>query len=251
VDVFSNNEWKQKASQTTIGRKRILRFPNVVATQVRLNIVDSKACPVISNIGVYNAPKVIVEPVIQRNKNGEVSIHGFDNGLEIYYTVDGNEPTSQSLKYAEGTKKSSPVTTVQFDVSKENWKLKGEFESVEQSRFMFDGNPETAWKINNKPPVDVIVDLAETLNLTGFTYLPDQGRWNQGIANQYELYTSNDGLNWGNPVSKGEFANIKNSPVLQKKEFEVVNARFLKFRILSSASENGNVGIAEFDVITQ
>jgi len=268
VDVYSNNEWKPIAAQTTIGRKRILRFPNVVATQVRLNIIDSKACPVISNIAVYNAPKVIVEPVVQRNKNGEVSIHGFDNGLEIYYTVDGNEPTSQSLKYAEpfvlntkslvkavvvdpGTGKISPVTTVQFDVSKENWKLSGEFQSEEQARFIFDGNPETAWKINNKPPVDVFIDLAETLNLTGFTYLPDQGRWNQGIANQYELYLSADGKNWGQPVSKGEFANIKNSPVLQKKEFDVQNGRFLKFRILSSVSENGNVGIAEFDIITQ
>ncbi len=268
LDAFSNKEWKQIAAQTTIGRKRILRFPNVVATQVRLNIVDSKACPVIANIEVYNAPKVIVEPVVQRNKIGEVTIHGFDNGLEIYYTIDGNEPTSQSLKYAEpfifnakslvkavvidpGTGKCSPVTTVQFDVSKENWKLKGEFESEEQSRFIFDGNPETAWKINNKLPVDVIIDLAEKLNLTGFTYLPDQGRWNQGIASQYELYISNDGVNWGKQVSKGEFANIKNSPVLQKKEFEVVNGRFLKFRMLSSASENGNVGIAEFDIITQ
>jgi len=268
VDVYSNNEWKPIAAQTTIGRKRILRFPNVVATQVRLNIIDSKACPVISNIAVYNAPKVIVEPVVQRNKNGEVSIHGFDNGLEIYYTVDGNEPTSQSLKYAEpfvlntkslvkavvvdpGTGKISPVTTVQFDVSKENWKLSGEFQSEEQARFIFDGNPETAWKINNKPPVDVFIDLAETLNLTGFTYLPNQGRWNQGIANQYELYLSADGKNWGQPVSKGEFANIKNSPVLQKKEFDVQNGRFLKFRILSSVSENGNVGIAEFDIITQ
>jgi len=180
----------------------------------------------------------------------------------------GSIPTSQSTKYSKpfllnskstlkaivvdhGSGKSSPVSIAQFDVSKENWKLMGAFQSAEQSRFIFDGNPGSAWNIDNKPPVDIVIDLAETLNLTGFTYLPDQGRWNPGIVNHYELFISIDGENWGQPVSKGEFANIKNSPVLQKKEFEPTKGRFLKFRILSSAEENGRIGIAEFDIITK
>ena len=268
LEALVENEWKQIDSQTTIGRKRILRFPNVVATQLRLNIVDSKACPVISELGVYKASKVIVEPVILRNKSGEVSIQGFDTGLNIYYTIDGSTPSLQSLEYTEpfllntkatvkaivfdsGTKTSSPESTAQFDVSKLNWKLTGEFEPVEQSKFIFDGNPESAWSLNNKPPFDFIIDLAETLQIAGFTYLPDQGRWNPGIINRYEFYISNDGKNWGKPVSEGEFANIKNSPVLQKKEFEVATGRFVKFRALSPVDENGRIGIAEFDIITQ
>ena len=268
LDAFTENQWKQIAAQTTIGRKRILRFPNVVASSLRLNIIDSKSCPVISNIGIYNAPKVIVEPIIERNKNGEISILGFDSGIEIYYTVDGSTPSMQSLKYSEpfilnersvvkaividpGSKKSSPVSLVRFDVSKEKWKLVGIFQSIEQSRFIFDGNPETAWVLNNKPPVDVILDLGDTLNLTGFTYLPDQGRWNPGITNKYEFYVNSDGQNWGTPVSEGEFANIKNSPILQIKEFEAINGRFVKFKMLSSADEKGRMGIAEFGITTQ
>ncbi|HSM47894.1 MAG TPA: alpha-L-fucosidase [Draconibacterium sp.] len=268
LEALVENEWKQIAAQTTIGRKRILRFPNVTASQLRLNIIDSKASPVISNIGVYKAQKVLVEPQIRRNKNGEVTITGFDSGLDIYYSIDISEPSAQSLKYTEpfllnekaivkaivvdsGTKTSSPVSTAQFDVSKLNWKLTGEFESVEQSRFVFDGDPESAWSLNYKSPVDFTIDLAETLNITGFTYLPDQGRWNPGIINRYELYVSNDGKNWGKPVSEGEFANIKNSPVLQKKEFNAVQGRFVKFRALSPLDENGRIGIAEFDIITQ
>jgi len=268
LEAQVDNVWKQIDKQTTIGRKRILRFPNVVATQIRLNIIDSKACPVISEIGVYKANKVIVEPVIQRNQANEVLIQGFDTGLEIYYTIDGSTPSKQSLKYTEpfllntkatvkaivfddGTESSSTVSVAQFDVSKENWKLLGAFESAERWQFIFDGNPESAWTLNNKPPVDFIFDLSEILSIKGFTYLPDQGRWNPGIINRYEIYISNDGKSWGKPVSEGEFSNIKNSPVLQKKEFEVVNGRFVKFRALSPVDENGRIGIAEFDIITQ
>ncbi len=268
LEAFSENEWKQIDAQATIGRKRILRFPNITARRLRLNIIDSKASPVISNIGVYKAQKILVEPQIRRNKNSEVTISGFDTGLDIYYSIDGSEPTIQSVKYSEpfllsnkatvkavvidsGTKTSSPVSIAQFDVPKLNWVLKGEFESVDQSRFIFDGNPETAWSLKNKLPVDFVIDLAEVLNIAGFTYLPDQGRWNPGIINRYEFYVSVDGKNWGNPVSEGEFANIKNSPVLQKKEFNAVQGRFVKFRALSPVNENGRIGIAEFDIITQ
>lgn len=268
LEALVENEWKQIAAQTTIGRKRILRFPNVTASQLRLNIIDSKECPVILNIGVYKAQKVLVEPQIRRNKSGEVTITAFDSGLDIYYSIDGSEPSTQSVKYAEpfllnekvtvkaivvdfGTKTSSPESIARFDVSKLNWKLIGAFEAIEQTRFIFDGNPESAWSINNKPPVDFIIDLAETLQIAGFTYLPDQGRWNPGIINRYEFYVSNDGKNWENPVSEGKFANIKNSPVLQKKEFNAVQGRFVKFRALSPVNENGRIGIAEFDIVTQ
>lgn len=268
VEALVNNEWQMIDIQTTIGRKRILRFPNVVATQLRVNILDSRACPVIENMGVYKAPKVIVEPIIQRNKAGEVSINGFDTGLDIYYTTDGSNPTVQSSKYNgpfllneksilkavvadSGTGKISQVSVAEFDVSKIKWKLKGKFETDEHSESMFDGNPETAFILGNTVPLEIIIDLGENLNIGGFNYLPDQGRWNPGIINNYEFYTSNDGKNWGKPVSKGEFANIKNNPVLQKKEFELVKGRFIKFKAISPSEENGRVGIAEFDLITQ
>ena len=101
LEALVGDEWKQLASETTIGRKRILRFPNVTASKLRLNIIDSKACPVISNIGVYKAPKVLVEPEVRRDKNGMVSIKAFDTGLDIYYTINNSNPSAQSEKYTE------------------------------------------------------------------------------------------------------------------------------------------------------
>jgi alpha-L-fucosidase len=268
VGAYINDVWKEIAAETTIGRKRILRLPNCTATKIRLNIIDAKACPIISNIELYKAPKVIVEPEIKRSKDGMVIIHGFDNGLDIYYSIDGTEPTTSSEKYIEPfvlenkaivkamvvdsqENKQSAVTSADFDVVKTKWKMVGEFEDVEQTALIFDGDANTAWTLRNQPPIDFVIDLGETLNLNGFKYLPDQGRWNPGIIFNYEMYVSTDGKNWGKPVSSGEFSNIKNSPIWQKKEFQSVEGRFIKFKALTAAGENSRIGMAEFDIITK
>jgi alpha-L-fucosidase len=116
---------------------------------------------------------------------------------------------------------------------------------------IFDGNPQTAWTLSNEKQADFVVDLGETFTISGFAYLPDQGRHNPGIIFNYEFYTSLDGKIWREPVSKGEFSNIKNSPVLQEKRFNPVTARYIKFRALAPAEENGRIGIAELDIITE
>jgi alpha-L-fucosidase len=63
VEAMIGGKWKEIARGTTIGYKRILRFSTVRATKLRLNVIDSKASPVISNIGVYHAPQIPEAPV--------------------------------------------------------------------------------------------------------------------------------------------------------------------------------------------
>lgn len=53
VDVWKDGQWKNIAEATTIGYKRILRTDPVNTSKIRVNILDSKACPVISNVEVY------------------------------------------------------------------------------------------------------------------------------------------------------------------------------------------------------
>jgi alpha-L-fucosidase len=53
VEVWKDNEWKKVAEATTIGYKRILKIEPITTDKIRINILDAKACPVLSNIEVY------------------------------------------------------------------------------------------------------------------------------------------------------------------------------------------------------
>jgi alpha-L-fucosidase len=99
VEAWVDGNWKELANATTIGYKRILRFPSVTATKVRFNITDAKRAPVISNIGIFNAPQILTPPSIIRNQNGEIKIIPADKESALYYTMDGSEPTPKSKKY--------------------------------------------------------------------------------------------------------------------------------------------------------
>ncbi|MDR0509491.1 MAG: alpha-L-fucosidase [Rikenellaceae bacterium] len=53
VEFFDGATWLPLAEGTTIGYKRILRFPAVETDRLRVNILRSLACPVLNNIGLY------------------------------------------------------------------------------------------------------------------------------------------------------------------------------------------------------
>jgi alpha-L-fucosidase len=53
VEAWKDNAWQEVASATTIGYKRILKIVPVETNKIRINIRDSKACPVLSTIEVY------------------------------------------------------------------------------------------------------------------------------------------------------------------------------------------------------
>jgi len=266
LEAFIDEQWTEIAHETTIGRKRILRFPNVSTDKLRFTIIDAKASPVISNISVYKAPKVLVEPTINRSKDGMVTMSTYDSGLTIYYTLDGTYPDSTSQEYSESflldkkaivkaivvdpeSNKKSSVTTVNLDIPKAKWEIVKP--NQENAAAIIDSDENTAWSTEGDSAKDFIIDLGEEVSCAGFKYLPDQGRWNPGIIFNYEFYVSSDGRNWGSPVSAGEFSNIQNSPVWQTREFDPALIRYVKLKALSPALENGRIGMAELEIITK
>jgi alpha-L-fucosidase len=265
VEAWVDGSWKELAKATTIGYKRILQFPGVKATQVRFTITDSKSCPVISNLGIYNAPMILTPPALVRSKAGEIIITPVDAESVVYYSLDGSTPTSKSKKYkgpfpTEGkvelravafdpsSGKSSPVSQEKFDASRKEWKIV-DIGSETVNRIL-DGNPATAWHQARdlKMPVDMVIDLGTEQNLCGFRYLPDQTRAT-GYVSNYQFYVSMDNSDW-KLVDEGEFGNINNNPSIQVKKFTAVKARYIKLRALKNTRSNDDVGYAEIDVIT-
>src|SRR5688572_11758639 len=53
VEAWDGDNWKVVAKGTTIGYKRILKLDPTETTKVKIAILDSKACPVISNIELF------------------------------------------------------------------------------------------------------------------------------------------------------------------------------------------------------
>lgn len=259
-----NGEWKEIASETTIGYKRILRFDLVEVSALRLNITDAKARPLISNIEVYKAPLVMEAPEIVQHKDGLISIESYDKNLELYYTLNGEEPNKDSKRYSEGfllqdptrvmavaynpgTNSYSEVSNIRLDIPKKDWKVLNENDDAEK---IIDADENSVWTKQGKLPQEVIVDLGKIYNLKGFTYLPQQSRWPQGVIADYEFMLSENGKQW-KKVSEGEFSNIKNNPIEQLIEFKTTKARYFKFVGKRSADDTEVLGIAEIGVITE
>lgn len=269
VEALVDGNWKELDKQTTIGYKRILRFPTVEATQLRLTILDAKGAPLISNLAVYNAPLILSPPVITRNQAGDIQLKSGDAESELYYTLDGSTPTAKAANYTAPvktgsgkidlkaiaynpfTKQSSVVSEEKFDIARSNWKiLSTDAKAAYQA---LDGNPGTAWQQpkSQRLPADLVIDLGKDEKLVGFRYLPAQNWWEEAsIITHYEFEVSADNKTWQR-VSEGEFSNIKNSPVWQTKSFAPTQARYIKLRALKNTQEGSAPGYAEVDVITQ
>ena len=266
VEAMINGNWKEVSRGTTIGYKRILRFPSVTAQRIRFNVTDSKSNPVISTIGLFNASALLDAPLIARDQAGNIRIQASDVGPSFYYTLDGSTPTTKSTRFAEpiptdgkvqvkaiafdpATRKSSAVAVESFDISRKQWQIVG----IEDPNAyaVLDGDTATAWHQRKEAamPVDLIIDLGGDQLVSGFKYFPDQRPWTPGIISHYEFYTSTDNELW-NLVDHGEFANIKNNPVWQVKRFPSSHARYIKLRALKNTAGNNEVGYADVDVLT-
>ena len=112
-----------------------------------------------------------------------------------------------------------------------------------------DDNPNTIYPLKRRQAL--IIDLGKAYQLKGFTYLPEPNNPNNNPIMEYEFYVSKDGKKWGKPVSQGEFSNIVNSPVLQKKEFPEATGRFIKLEPRKIHNHARTTNIAEIGVITR
>lgn len=53
IEIRDNGKWKKVADATTVGHKRILPLNGVETERIRVNILSSRSCPLLSGIHVY------------------------------------------------------------------------------------------------------------------------------------------------------------------------------------------------------
>lgn len=255
-----NGVWEKIAEGTTIGYKRILRFPDTEAEKIRINFLDGKGIPVISEIGVYSAPALLFPPKITRTPAGKVNIEASESDLEIYFTTNGNVPepgenaysgefevlqptTIQAIVYDPRTGNSSDPARVDFDLPKGNWKVISPDTMAMRS---IDERPNSYWTSKTN---ELSIDLGKELDLKGFTYLPMQARYPSGYIAEYALEISSDGKSWRR-VAQGEFSNIQNSPIEQIIKMDASKARFVRLKALRTTDGNPAT-FGEFGIITR
>ena len=252
MDVETND------SLTTVGYKRIVRFKTTSAEALRINFTRSRGPLCINNIEAFCAPPLLQQPIILRNANNEVHINVIGESSNIYYTIDGSEPTSASnsytgpfrltgkakvkaITYDPMTQKSSPVASRNFDISADKYQVVSPKD--EKTAYMFDGlGYSTYYLPNGKKEVVMKLDVPHVLS--GFVYTPNQGRDASGHISHYELLVD------GNKVAAGEFSNIKHNPIAQEIRFTPVKGQKVTFRCLRTADDVHHIGIGEFSVIT-
>ncbi|MCK5834420.1 MAG: alpha-L-fucosidase [Lentisphaeria bacterium] len=269
IEAMLDGNWKQVGKSTTIGYKRIVVFKNHVTTnKVRLRILKSLASPVLSECGLYLNSTVFKEPEISRFADGSVQIKCLPE-LIYEYAVSKTLPVKSWKPYTKpiampvgGTlhvkvtagpecsyklpKKEVLLRRV-FGMANLNWKIlsvDSQETLKEDGRAInaIDGDPKTKWLTQwseKKPnhPHHIAIDLGKMVKVSGFSYLPRTDA-RTGHVECYEFYVSVDGKNWGQPVSKGRFDNMKNSPHQRDIKCDYIRkARYIKF--VSTAGVDG------------
>lgn len=283
VDAWIDGQWKEIATATNIGYKRILRFPEVTTHKLRLRVLESRLDPAISHISAYYYPTRPPQLVFTRDKEGMVTIaplqtefnwnpHGenaagnLNTGYEIFYTLDGSEPNQTSRLYENPIKvennilkavsfnneEQGPVHSEVFGIVKKNWVLLGA--SSQRSDRMaahhaFDANRRTYWQSQEDAmPHFIAIDLGDEYELKAMAYTP-QTFHGDGMMERGNIQVSNDGKNWKTVETFG-FGNLINDPTPRTHPFtNPVTTRYIRIQATGIAGNGRSVTIAELDFL--
>lgn len=272
VAYWNGQKFVELTKQSTIGYKRILTFPTVTASKLRITL-EANAVPVLSEIQVYLAPEMLDVPMINRTKEGIVSIKTNSPDPIVTYTLDGREPNLKSMRYDQpfeltkggtvkakafinGGKDFSDVVIADFDLPTADWKVLHASESKKESQVSraFDGNAKSYWEaahIGSSGSYEIAIDMGKGMEIGGFTYTPASNGNTNGTVSKYNFYVSQNGKDWDRVLTDKIFGNINNNPVKQRVMFnDKKQARFIKFEALSVlGTDRSGMKINEIGVI--
>ncbi|MDE5944124.1 MAG: alpha-L-fucosidase [Rikenella sp.] len=249
VDAWIDGAWREIASATNVGYKRILRFPDVTTDKLRFRLLESRMTPAICRVSAHHYASRPPQLTIGHDAEGRVAIaprqeafgwkpHGenaTDNlnaGYRIYYTTDGTEPDEHAILY-EGPVKLSGCELKAVAV------LNGTKGATVKERLGLD---RTAWTILRETS-PITIDLGEAQELHGIAYDPQTNgnRKPVGVV-QGTVSVSDDGRHW-KTAERFEFGNLINDPTKRYHYFKTpYTARHIRIE------PNDNLTLNNFDL---
>lgn len=275
IQALINEEWETVYEGLGIGHKRLIEFPKVKTDKIRLNVLESVITPEILEFSVYFRIPIPQPPKIKRDVTGKITITG-SKDCKVYYTLDGSMPTEASHLYKEpftieesgsicassipenGFDPNFPelesplVTELFFGKVPTNWEViyaDGEYDefNLKENILTSEESPWISGK-NDSYPHEIIVDMKEEQDLSGFLYTPF---WNPGHILQYEFYVGMDADKIDTLVSVGSFPDIMNMPTQQLVKFDkTFKARFFKFVPIANATGFKFASIGQLEIIS-
>ncbi|MCX7006888.1 MAG: discoidin domain-containing protein [Kiritimatiellaeota bacterium] len=114
-----------------------------------------------------------------------------------------------------------------------------------------DGKGDTIWHTqwgDNTPgqPHEITLEMNPPAKIKGLNYLPRQDDVENGRIKEYEIYLSDDGKEFGQPVAKGTFENSKDRKLVK---FAAKLSRFIKLRSIAEVNNGPWASAAEIDVV--
>jgi alpha-L-fucosidase len=157
IDVDEQGKWQEMAQGTSIGAQRLIRLPFFVrSSQVRVRILRSPVCPVISEFAVFAEPDSLQFVSAGAPKNVK--------------TVSSKE---WKIVAAPGSKEAAATL-----LNGEGHLWQGPFNK------------------NNLSENAIVMDLGKEQSITGFFFTPPAEAFGKGITDRYLFYTSTDGTTW-------------------------------------------------------
>lgn len=276
VMIWKDGLWKEIAHGTNIGYKRILRFPEVTTTKIRIIIDKSRLTPAISNVSAHyyqsrppqlNFKRALngmmtIEPLQQAfnwKAHGEDVIRNLNNGFKIYYTIDGTEPDETSIVYVEPFKmdkgilkavavlnhQKGAVHSEQQGLIKQEWSVSVSNKGADITK-AFDADPDTYWRGADKLQF-ITIDLKKVELLKGFVYTPQKEN-GEGMMAKGNILVSSDNQRW-EKAGEFEFGNLINDPTKRFHYFKKsVKARYVRIEPTAIAANGTSIAIAEIDL---
>ena len=136
VEALTDNGWKEVGKGTTIGYKRMLRFPAVKAGRLRVKIDECRLTAHINQVAAYYAPPL--QATVQGEDWNNLPRTGWKQVAASPLTIDlGKSVTLTSFTYAPLKAEAKPTMAFRYkffvSADGKNWKevpTNGEFSNI-------------------------------------------------------------------------------------------------------------------------